>query len=223
MASLYSMKPKPFMSLISVMSPVPWDAKWASTSALVARDEVRGLNGGGRARRGSRQVEAQRARRAGWGAYHCAAGCPGTGGWMTLRSCLLRSVFQAIRSCNGRDWTGLSLSWIEAKCEATGGEWHGGWQPYRGRSLGGGLVWDADGLRLAVGKSVEEGPVAGAELLGSKVGWLAGRLGGWVWVWGWAQRVGAGEGCARQASKLSRAASSRASPFSPGGSWRLTG
>lgn len=28
-------------------------------------------------------------------------------------------------------------------------------------SLGGGLVWDADGLRLAVGKSVEEGPVAG--------------------------------------------------------------
>lgn len=63
MASLYSMKPKPFMSLISVMSPVPWDAKWASTSALVARDEVRGLDRGPRARRGSTQVEAQRARR----------------------------------------------------------------------------------------------------------------------------------------------------------------
>jgi len=27
MASLYSMKPKPFMSLISVISPVPWVAK----------------------------------------------------------------------------------------------------------------------------------------------------------------------------------------------------
>lgn len=36
MTSLYSMKPKPFMSLISVISPVPWVAKWASTSALVA-------------------------------------------------------------------------------------------------------------------------------------------------------------------------------------------
>jgi hypothetical protein len=36
MASLYSMKPKPFMSLISVISPVPWVAKCASTSALVA-------------------------------------------------------------------------------------------------------------------------------------------------------------------------------------------
>jgi hypothetical protein len=36
MASLYSMKPKPFMSLISTISPVPWVAKWASTSALVA-------------------------------------------------------------------------------------------------------------------------------------------------------------------------------------------
>ena len=36
MASLYSMNPKPFMSLISVISPVPWVAKWVSTSALVA-------------------------------------------------------------------------------------------------------------------------------------------------------------------------------------------
>ena len=36
MASLYSMKPKPFMSLISVISPVPWVWKWPSTSALVA-------------------------------------------------------------------------------------------------------------------------------------------------------------------------------------------
>lgn len=35
-ASLYSMKPKPFMSLISVISPVPWVLKWFSTSALVA-------------------------------------------------------------------------------------------------------------------------------------------------------------------------------------------
>lgn len=26
---------------------------------------------------------------------------------MTLRSCLLRSVFQAIRSCNGMGWTGV--------------------------------------------------------------------------------------------------------------------
>jgi hypothetical protein len=36
MASLYSMKPKPFISLISVISPVPWVLKWFSTSALVA-------------------------------------------------------------------------------------------------------------------------------------------------------------------------------------------
>ena len=36
MSSSYSMKPKPFMSLISVISPVPWVAKWPSTSALVA-------------------------------------------------------------------------------------------------------------------------------------------------------------------------------------------
>jgi hypothetical protein len=36
MASSYSMKPKPFMSLISLIVPVPWVAKWASTSALVA-------------------------------------------------------------------------------------------------------------------------------------------------------------------------------------------
>jgi hypothetical protein len=39
-----------------------------------------------------------------------------------------------------------------------------------------GLVWfgtDADGLRLAVGKSVEEGPVAGAaRAFGSKFDWL---------------------------------------------------
>lgn len=36
MASLYSMKPKPFINLISVISPVPWVEKWPSTSALVA-------------------------------------------------------------------------------------------------------------------------------------------------------------------------------------------
>jgi hypothetical protein len=41
-ASLYSMKPNPFMSLISVISPVPWLAKWASTSALVAVDRSQG-------------------------------------------------------------------------------------------------------------------------------------------------------------------------------------
>ena len=35
-ASLYSINPKPFMSLISVISPVPWVLKWASTSAFVA-------------------------------------------------------------------------------------------------------------------------------------------------------------------------------------------
>lgn len=210
------------MSLISVMSPVPWDAKWASTSALVARDEVRGLNGGGRARRGSRQVEAQRARRLGWGAYHCAAGCPGTGGWMTLRSCLLRSVFQAIRSCNGRDWTGLFFEAGSRRSEATGGEWHGEWQPYRGRSLGGGLVWDADGLRLAVGKSVEEGPVAGgAELLGSKVGWLGGCVGLGLGLGLGSDTLGAGEGRPAQASRA--ASSSRASPSSSSGSSRLTG
>ena len=33
--SLYSMKPKPFMSLTSVISPVPWVEKWFSISALV--------------------------------------------------------------------------------------------------------------------------------------------------------------------------------------------
>jgi hypothetical protein len=36
MGSLYSMKPKPFISFTSVMSPVPCFAKWASMSALVA-------------------------------------------------------------------------------------------------------------------------------------------------------------------------------------------
>lgn len=40
MASLYSMKPKPFISLISVISPVPWVAKWASTSCLVATARI---------------------------------------------------------------------------------------------------------------------------------------------------------------------------------------
>lgn len=39
MASLYSMKPNPFMSLISVISPVPCVAKCASTSALVAVED----------------------------------------------------------------------------------------------------------------------------------------------------------------------------------------
>lgn len=58
MASLYSMKPKPFLqiklasdqalrrerglayiNLISVISPVPWVLKWFSTSALVAVSE----------------------------------------------------------------------------------------------------------------------------------------------------------------------------------------
>lgn len=39
MASLYSMKPNPLMSLISVISPVPWVAKCASMSALVASKE----------------------------------------------------------------------------------------------------------------------------------------------------------------------------------------
>jgi hypothetical protein len=38
MASLYSIKPNPFINLISVISPVPWVLKWASTSALVAID-----------------------------------------------------------------------------------------------------------------------------------------------------------------------------------------
>lgn len=36
MASLYSMNPKPFINLISVISPVPCVWKWPSTSALVA-------------------------------------------------------------------------------------------------------------------------------------------------------------------------------------------
>jgi hypothetical protein len=44
-ASLYSMKPKPFISLISVISPVPWVLKWFSTSALVATvHEVQSAN-----------------------------------------------------------------------------------------------------------------------------------------------------------------------------------
>lgn len=34
--SSYSMKPKPFMSLISVILPVPWAPKWLATSSLVA-------------------------------------------------------------------------------------------------------------------------------------------------------------------------------------------
>lgn len=36
MGSLYSMKPNPFISFTSVISPVPWAAKWDSTSDLVA-------------------------------------------------------------------------------------------------------------------------------------------------------------------------------------------
>lgn len=38
MGSLYSMKPKPFISFTSTISPVPWPAKWPSMSALVAVD-----------------------------------------------------------------------------------------------------------------------------------------------------------------------------------------
>ena len=78
MASLYSMKPKPFISLISVISPVPWVAKCASTSALVAGAGVsvceewsvceapRGL--------------AQPCRAASRETHHSEAGCPGRGG-----------------------------------------------------------------------------------------------------------------------------------------------
>lgn len=210
MASLYSMKPKPFMSLISVMSPVPWDAKWASTSALVARDEVRGLDGGGRARRGSTQVEAQSARRLGWGAYHCAAGCPGTGGWMTPRSCLLRSVFQAIRSCNGRDWTGLF--WKLDRGEVRRRERNG---TGNGSLIVGGrweVVWFGM-LTVATGRGEKCGRGTsswGAELLGSKVGW---RLGGWVWVWVWVQirQLGQARDAQQQASPA--ASSSQSKPF----------
>lgn len=35
MASSYSMKPKPFISLMSVILPDPWVLKWSSTSCLV--------------------------------------------------------------------------------------------------------------------------------------------------------------------------------------------
>lgn len=35
-ASSYSMKPKPFISLISVILPVPWLLKWSSMSCFVA-------------------------------------------------------------------------------------------------------------------------------------------------------------------------------------------
>ncbi len=35
-ASSYSMKPKPFMSLTSVILPVPWLLKWSSMSCFVA-------------------------------------------------------------------------------------------------------------------------------------------------------------------------------------------
>src|SRR5271170_2033971 len=37
MASSYSMKPNPFMSLISVILPVPCVLKWSSISCLVAK------------------------------------------------------------------------------------------------------------------------------------------------------------------------------------------
>jgi hypothetical protein len=61
------------------------------------------------------------------------------------------------------DWTGLSSELGRGEMRRREGNGNGEWQPYRGWSLGGGLVWYADGPRLTVGKSVEEGPVAGAE------------------------------------------------------------
>lgn len=75
MGSLYSMKPKPFISLTSVMSPVPWVAKWASTSALVAVGIVSVASlGSGRAMMMD----------------HCEGGSPSKAGWQRPRSCCRR-------------------------------------------------------------------------------------------------------------------------------------
>lgn len=107
----------------------------------------------------------------------------------------------------GLDWTVFEAG--SRRSEATGEEWHGEWQPYRGRTLGGGLVWDADGLRLAVGKSVEEGPVAGLSF------WVP-RLVGWVGGFGYGFGFRSDSwGQARDAQQGSKAASSSQSkPFS---------
>jgi hypothetical protein len=84
MASLYSTKPKPFMSLISVISPVPWLAKWFSTSAFVARARIRlagwhypgraCAEGAGGVQGVSRSSMLRPATRA--EAYHCAGDFP---------------------------------------------------------------------------------------------------------------------------------------------------
>lgn len=72
MGSLYSMKPKPFISFTSVISPVPWVAKWASISALVAVPKQK-QSVSGRAMAGDKK--------AGWVDMDlCEGGCPSRGG-----------------------------------------------------------------------------------------------------------------------------------------------
>jgi hypothetical protein len=93
MASLYSTKPKPFMSLISVISPVPWLAKWFSTSAFVARARIRlagwhypgraCAEGAGGVQGVSRSSMLRPATRA--EAYHCAGDFPDRVGSKTRR------------------------------------------------------------------------------------------------------------------------------------------
>lgn len=83
-ASLYSMKPNPFMSLISVISPVPCDLKWVSTSALVAdfRSLVSSITLQDVASRKSpdSRINAM--------AYHFEGGCPDRAWLKRLRSWL---------------------------------------------------------------------------------------------------------------------------------------
>jgi len=69
-ASLYSMNPKPFMSLISVISPVPWVLKCDSTSALVAIDGCQSDF--------NVAVEPSRVHCSDDATYHCEGGCPDT-------------------------------------------------------------------------------------------------------------------------------------------------
>jgi len=91
MASLYSMKPKPFMSLISVISPVPWALKWVSTSDLVAlfsgtRESAGDMGFTIMGQRGGRRQDQTRHGGSDERAHHSGGGCLDKGGWTRPRS-----------------------------------------------------------------------------------------------------------------------------------------
>jgi hypothetical protein len=118
-ASSYSMKPNPFMSLISVILPVPCVLKWSSISCLVAKirrrervslDQSSGATGD-TAGPPSRDRKSRRIRqrlgitttidgKGSWKtsepAYHYEEDCLGRGGYLTLHSLCWRSSAQEL-------------------------------------------------------------------------------------------------------------------------------